>query len=249
MRNLRALAILLLGAACVASMASCATPREATIPLRTVAIGPAEKHDTLVVLLPGIRDVPEDFARSGFADHSGAFDLLAVDAHWGYYERQSIVDRLHDDIVEPARRGGYMRIWLVGISLGGFGALLYVDRYPDDIEGVVLLAPYLGEPQLASDIEQAGGLEAWSKMALPKDPFALGWRALQSIEARGRPNVIVGYGTADPLVATYGPLLKTVPTQQVHTRDGGHRWSTWAPLWRTIEAAGAIPNAHSAGSG
>lgn len=242
---MRRLAALLLTAAGATSASGCATQREATVPLRTLALGSAGIHDTLVVLLPGIRDVPEDFARSGFADHGGAFDVLAVDAHWGYYEAESIVDRLHDDIVSPARQNGYARIWLAGISLGGFGALLYVDRFPDDIDGIVLLAPYLGEPGLADTIEDAGGLDAWSRTALPDNPFAPGWRSLRNIEVRGRPSVIVGYGTADPLVATYGPLLKTVPAQRVHARDGGHRWSTWAPLWRTIASTGAIPGART----
>ncbi len=231
----------LLGAALLA--AGCAVPREATVPLRTVAIGQQGAHDTLVVLLPGIRDLPEKFAQSGFGEPNGSrnFDMLAVDAHWGYYEDRSIVERLHDDVVEPARRSGYRRIWLVGVSLGGFGSLLYVDRFPDDVEGIVLLAPYLGEPDLADAIEQAGGLEAWSRMPLPKNPFALGWRSLQNIAVRGRPRVIVGYGTSDPLAATYGPLLQTVPASKVHALGGAHRWSTWAPLWRRNRSYGRDP--------
>lgn len=228
---------------------SCARTREPTVPLRTLAIGADSDHDTLVVLLPGIRDVPEDFARPAFADRSNNFDLLAVDAHWGYYEARSIVDRLHEDVIEPARRGGYAQIWLVGISLGGFGALLYVDRFPNEIEGIVLLAPYLGEPALASAIEEAGGLDAWSKLPLPDSPFALGWRSVRNIVVRRQPSVVLGYGRTDPLAETYGPLLRSVPAQQVHTRRGGHRWSTWAPLWRTIEASGVLSEAHPRDAG
>ena len=62
----------------------------------------------------------------------------------------------------------------------------------------------------------------------------------QEREPADRPRLLVGYGTADRLVNTYGPLVDSVPPQQVLTRDGGHRWSTWERLWRTIEASGAI---------
>jgi len=37
------------------------------------------------------------------------------------------------------------RIWLVGTSLGGHGALLYLSEHPRDIYATVVLAPFLAD--------------------------------------------------------------------------------------------------------
>ena len=53
-----------------------------------------------------------------------------------------MVDRLKEDVINPAKEKGYTKIWLVGISLGGLGSLLYAMEHPSDIEGMLVLAPY-----------------------------------------------------------------------------------------------------------
>ena len=71
---------------------------------------------------------------------------MAVDAHYGYYGRRTLRERLAQDVVLPAR-SRYREVWLVGISMGGMGALSYVAQYPDHIARALLLAPYLGETE------------------------------------------------------------------------------------------------------
>ncbi len=122
--------------------------------------GPAER--CLVVLLAGRGGSPEDFARARFPELAGAAgvaaDFLAADASLAYFLHRSVVNRLHDDVIAPARAHGYRQIWLAGISLGGTVALLYLREHPAEIQGTLLVAPYLGEPAMSREVAAAGGL-------------------------------------------------------------------------------------------
>ena len=192
--------------------------------------------DTLVVMLPGIHDTAETFLTAGFVDAaaSGAFDVLAADARWRYYSSGSVVKHLHDDVVEPARQRGYRSIWLLGVSLGGYGSLLYVDAFPDEVTGIILLSPYLGARHLSDRIKNAGGLEAWTSDSERLERFERGWVSLKKLCAVGATNVILGYGTSDPLSLRDGPLLDALQPSQVYIESGGHDWTTWTPLWSQI---------------
>ena len=68
---------------------------------------------------------------------------------------------LKNELIYPARASGYSRVLLVGISLGGHGALLYVTQAAQDIDGVVLLAPFIGGFVIDEAIRKAGGLTQW----------------------------------------------------------------------------------------
>ena len=102
--------------------------------------------DGLIVLLPGFSDGPASFDNQGMIDIvrriAPAFDAVATDAHFAYYRNQSIVERLHADVIEPIT-GQYRTVWLVGISMGGLGAASYAMEHPDVVAGVILLAPYM----------------------------------------------------------------------------------------------------------
>src|SRR5690242_12232968 len=54
----------------------------------------AAQTRSLVIFLPGIGDVAEDFERRGFIDdmrrHGIMADAVAVDAHYGYYASREI---------------------------------------------------------------------------------------------------------------------------------------------------------------
>jgi pimeloyl-ACP methyl ester carboxylesterase len=204
--------------------------------MRTIEVGAKDRHsDTLVVMLPGIGDRAEQFLDAGFIDGiAETFDVLAVDAHWRYYSNGTVVRRLHDDVVEPALARGYRSIWLLGVSLGGYGSLLYADAFPEEVAGVILLSPYLGARRLSDRIERAGGLESWSDDGQRQERFERGWVSLKKLCATGSSNVILGYGSSDPLAMRYGPLLDALRPSQVYTADGGHDWKTWKPLWLQI---------------
>ena len=129
-----------------------------TSPMSSVTYGNAQAKDILIIFLPGLGDVAEEFEVHGFVkavtDSGLPADALCVDAHYGYYARRSVIDRLAHDIVLPARQRGYRELWLVGISMGGFGALSYLVHHAQHVERAVVLAPYLGEEKLMREIVQ-----------------------------------------------------------------------------------------------
>jgi pimeloyl-ACP methyl ester carboxylesterase len=121
----------------------------------------------LFIFLPGRGDRAEDFARRRFVDlahgHIPGLDCVAVDATIGYYLDGSIADRLQREIIEPARMLGYREIWLVGVSMGGLGAFFHERIYPGQVNGLILLAPYVGDDaKLFAEIDAAGGPVSWA---------------------------------------------------------------------------------------
>lgn len=113
----------------------------------------------LAVFLPGIGDPPDEFKQHGFFEalHAADVDCVGVALHIGYFRAGMAVTRLRTDVILPAREAGYTQILLVGVSLGGLGALLYAREHGVEIAGVALLAPFLGERSLLREIAQAGG--------------------------------------------------------------------------------------------
>lgn len=225
-------------------------PAPAPLPTRQLATAPAGS-DCLVVLLPGIGDAPRDFLDAGFPATAAAAglraDLVAADLHMGYYRQRTTVERLHRDLVAPAREEGE-QVWLVGISLGGLGALLYAESHPEQVAGVVLLSPFLGRGPALDEIAAAGDLQAWDYEA-PEEPreraegdevwYRL-WAALRRLTAQdsGAPPIWLGSGTGDRLAASHALLARELPAERVVTVDGGHDWDTWKTLWRRLTAAG-----------
>lgn len=205
--------------------------------LHSVRVG--EGSDTLVVMLPGIKDEAEQFLIEGFVGGNDgtaeSFDVVVVGPEFGDYVSGTFAARLRNDVIAPARARGYDDIWLLGVSIGGFGSLLYAGEFPADIRGIVLLAPYLGGKRTPRAIEAAGGLEAWRGAGRPS-PFVDGWIALRTLLQHPDATIVLGFGGDDRLAATYTPLLATLPQSQVYTVAGGHGWATWAPLWQQIKS-------------
>lgn len=240
-----------LALACAIGLAGCAAWREPTVPLRTIAVpmACATQADSLLVLLPGIGSDPQEFLDEGFVEtvrETGlAADVLLVDAHRAYYDQRSIVDRLREDVVRPARARGYGRVWLAGVSLGGLGALLYAQASPPaaaEVDGLLLIAPYLGEWLTAQEIRTAGGLERWPGPATPDAAFDVllwGWLKEQTDGGAGgrQQPILLGYGTDDRFAYGAEVLAKSLPASQVFTTPGGHDWPSWRALWRRMVPA------------
>jgi len=147
--------------AALLAFTGCLRTPPTVVPILSIsATNENSSNNSLVIMLPGMGDRAEAFLTAGFLDAGDqwGFDILAVDAHYGYYVERSLIPRLHEDIIIPARASGYERIWLLGVSMGGFGSLLYAEQHPEAIDGIILLAPYIGDPALANEIEAAGGL-------------------------------------------------------------------------------------------
>jgi len=201
---------------------------------------PDARHDTLVIMLPGRGDRAEAFINQGFQEQGArlGFDTVAVDAHFGYYMKRSLLPRLHEDFVLPARSAGYKNVWLLGISMGGFGSLLYAAEHPHEVDGVILLAPYLGDRRLAEEIDAAGGLAAWSGEGPGFKDYEIGvWTWLQhATNGQQQTPVILGYGESDGSAKTHAVLGDALESTSVYTLEGGHKWTTWKPLWEEIAA-------------
>jgi pimeloyl-ACP methyl ester carboxylesterase len=201
----------------------------------------AENSDgrNLMIMLPGRGDRMDVFGAHQFPQiaNQHGFDVVAVDAHFSYYRKRILLPRLNADIVKPARAAGYENIWLLGVSLGGFGSLLYAEEFPQDIDGVILFAPFLGEPDIATDIEQAGGLSSWvpddSGKYKPYEIDVWKWIKQETGKADGTP-VYLGYGDSDHLAVSYGPLLQVLHDTHVHAIRGGHDWTTWKKIWPAL---------------
>jgi len=224
-----------------ALLASC-TPAT-TVPIGTIDFNrPGSKQQqTLLVFLPGIRDKAEIFADKGFVSAvrgSGVeADMIGVEAHIGYYLKKEFLPRLKQDIIDPARLRGYRNIWLVGISLGGFGAIWYDIEHPGDVTGIVAFAPYLGEPEVIGEVAAAGGLPGWRPPEnIENDDQRKIWRGLKSYESRKRTlnRLYLGYGMEDKFAAACGMLAVLLPPAQVFITRGGHDWSSWRPMWDAI---------------
>ena len=212
-------------------------PTESPIP-SIGAIRGDSPNSTLVIMLPGRGDRADIIIANGFQEEGErlAFDTVAVDAHFGYYMKRSLLPRLREDFILPAKAAGYDNIWLLGVSMGGFGSLLYANEYPGEIDGIVLLAPYLGDPDLAREIDAGGGLAAWSGDGPAFKSYEIGvWKWLQdTTNARSGTPVILGYGEADDGAKTFAVLADALEDSSVYTREGGHDWITWRPLWNEI---------------
>ena len=242
-----------------ATLAGCAflpRPTETPMPTELDRASCTARADTLLVLLPGRGMDIDEFKPEGFVaavrQMRLAVDVLRADAHMAYYMEGRIVQRLRNDVITPARAQGYRHIWLAGISLGGFGALTYASARPTDLDGVLALAPYLGESDVTDDIAAAGGLrDWWAPVAVAtaeerRAEFARRlWRALKpyaaASPAAGRPPLYLGYGLEDRFAAGHRLLADVLPTDRVFTMTGGHDWNTWTALWQDMLAAASLP--------
>src|SRR5690606_40298614 len=111
---------------------------------------PARHASSLMIMLPGALQDPEEFRHTGFVDalrgYHPDFDVALVDPALQFIGdalEPDTVRALHDSVVRPAL-ANYSRIWMTGISLGGFLALSHAACYPGQLEGLCLLAPYPG---------------------------------------------------------------------------------------------------------
>ncbi len=232
-------------------LAGCSAARPLTVPLDTLryAHSSAQRACCLVVFLPGRYDSAVQYEKAHFIDavrQSGvAVNMMAVEAHYGYYTSRTIVARLRADVIAPALAQGYERIWLVGVSMGGLGALLYIRDYPRDITGVVALAPLLGEADIVQEITQAGGLWQWDIPTVPRGAFPHElWQWLKGyLQHHGeKPRLYLGHGRQDRFAPANALLATYLPPTQVQAIAGGHAWSTGRTLWQTLLTTAASPS-------
>ena len=207
--------------------------------------------ETLLVMLPGAGIEAADFCAQGMvaAVHGRglAVDIIVVQPDLTLYLEDKVTAALHRAVVEPALARGCNRIWLLGISLGGMGALLYASAHEGAVEGLVLLAPFLGTRGTIAELARAGGLAGWSaghSAATIPEQRMLSW--LQVHPARQEaPFLYLGYGLQDRFAPAHKILAAFLPPECVAVTPGGHDWPSWTALWH--ELLGRTPFAAGAG--
>jgi pimeloyl-ACP methyl ester carboxylesterase len=206
----------------------------------------------LVVFVPGFLDGPDTFMDHGFPSdvitRGAPCDSVAIDLHYRYYwesptSSSGVANVVFDDILEPAAARGYQEIWLVGISMGGLGALLTAERHPELVTGVILLAPFVGEDGVVREIIAAGGPLAWhpprgiDHAPWTQDNYTAhlwAWLRGYATDADAMPPLYIGWGEGDRLGEADRLLASMQPADHVVTVPGAHNWETWRPLFDTF---------------
>lgn len=193
---------------------------------------------TLVVFLPTIHGRGFHYEKQGFLEavRERGFEanLKILDVNPTLYLEGRIVASLKSEVIEPAKDEGYETIILVGISLGGHGVLLYFAEYQEDVEGVVVFAPFLGGPFAAKAIEEAGGLHAWEDCPEFAWNFSCNiWKLMKDLasDPETRERIFLGYGKEDPFSGQNRLLGEALPPRHVFIVPGGHDWVSWKELW------------------
>ncbi|MDH3759437.1 MAG: alpha/beta hydrolase [Gammaproteobacteria bacterium] len=210
--------------------AGCALLRPAAIPMTSQYYHYQESSSKLVVLLHGRGGSAGNFVKNGVVEQIRACQpeasIVGVDSYFAYYRERIIEERLREDVIKPALDAGVEQIWLLGVSVGGLGSLVYRLRYTDDIEAIILMAPYLGEwdelsvyaedPQLAQATGDPDFIEIWdSVIDIPLD----------------KPAITLAFGALDDNNRQHRWLAGLLDESRVVSGPGGHNWSSWKKLW------------------
>jgi pimeloyl-ACP methyl ester carboxylesterase len=193
----------------------------------------------LLALLSGSYSEPEDFVREGFPqavrEHGIDADLAMAEMRAAWFADGSIVERIREAIVEPARSRGNKRIWMAGISLGALAALCYAARHEADLEGIALITPYPATRDVLREMEAAGGPARWHPIVPPEgDLEREAWRWL--IERRDGTPVRCYIATGDRFVEGQRQMAQALDPACVRELPGGHDWPAWRSLWNEFLA-------------
>ena len=177
-----------------------------------------------MIWLPGAYAEARNFVDEGFAasaaQRGARVDLCFVDLEMAHLQDQGPLEQLRSELILPARAAG-QAVWLAGISLGGLIALDYASTHPGEIDGLCLLAPYLGNRMLIASI-------AAGKLA-DSDVEHRIWRFIKTPD-RAVP-LYLGYGRQDRFSQAHDLMAAALPAARVDVVEGGHDWGTWFKLW------------------
>jgi pimeloyl-ACP methyl ester carboxylesterase len=197
----------------------------------------------LLVMLPGVGIAAEDFADHGFIDaaqaRQPALDIIALRPNLDLYLDGTVAPVLHERVVAAAVASGIRRVWLLGLSLGGMGALLYASEYPELVEGIVLLAPFLGTHGTMAEFTGAGCFADWrasASAATAPEKQLLTWLQGRLRAERQTPRLYLGHATRDRFAAGHRLLAAALPASQVVQVDGVHDWVAWTEAWHAVLA-------------
>ncbi len=208
---------------------------------------PVGEPEALVIVLPGRADDVAGLYEAGIAQAIQRgwpeADVLLTGATLPYYLAGDLPQRLHDRLIAPLR-SRYRQIWLLGASMGGLGTLLYEHGYPDQLDGLVLMAPYMGERKLIREVRDAGGPARWQPgpqaVSLQEgEPRREAWRVVKRWSERPAraQQVWLAVGRDDPFLEVADMIAPLLPADHYLALDGGHRWTVWNAAATEIFAA------------
>lgn len=234
----RFIAVLLLG---VISTSGCYywrsadTPMQARLYCRALDYQLSKPQDCpraldAMIMLPGIGDRIERFEREGLIDQLRVanlpLDAIVADAHFGYYRDRSVQTRLQQDVLAPALSAGYKKLHFAGVSLGGFGSLIYwrdnAQRRPASLS---LLTPYLGEPEYYQYKLEPG--TAPQQREAEKNL----WPWLDASTAAERRYWYLGLARSGKFYLPGRALGDMLPAANVLEVAGEHNWQAWRQMW------------------
>lgn len=200
---------------------------------------PRQHADTLVILLPGAYQQPEDFIKQGFVQavrqRQLAIDLIMVELLFSHIADQSALSEINSTLIQPAIAAGYQNIWLAGISIGGYVAMAYAGSYPAQLAGLLLLAPYPGNRMTTAEIAYAGGLQAWVPDVIPDaDTERYHWHWLKTHGNTKHIEIHLGYGEDDRFAESHLMMAQGLPVARVDKIPGDHEWPVWQQLWHNF---------------
>ena len=225
-------------------LAACSAGGDVTKPIPALFVPAAQPARRLVVMLPGRADDLDSLARRGVAQMIHRqwpdADVILTGLTMPFYRQGRATERLHDEVIAPALQRHYDQVWLAGISLGGMGALLYERAYPGQIDGMLLLSPYLGDPPIYREITAAGGLAQWQpgpEQAMGPETFQRElWRSIRHWS--GNParthSIWLAYGESERFADRIGLLAAQLPPDHVFKLPGHHNWTLWTPAMHQL---------------
>jgi pimeloyl-ACP methyl ester carboxylesterase len=191
-----------------------------------------------VVLMPGAYHTPNQFLDTGFAQAvrrcAQPVELILAVPELAHLTDRRWLVALHDEVIAPARAQG-TPVWLGGVSLGGFMALRFAAQYPALLDGLCLLAPYLGSRIIAGEIAAQADPASWVVQNLAEDDDERRiWHYIATLgNSMSSTRIFLGYGASDRFADTQRMLgqLLPMPRATVRVIAGGHDWSVWRALW------------------
>lgn len=208
-----------------------------------------ESQPNLFIFMRGIGGSNASFEEEGLVDDvrnlNLPFDMAAPNAHLGYYTGRTLIVRLKEDVIEPAHAAGKDHIWLVGFSMGGLGSLLYELEQPGDIDGICLVAPFLGDEPIIEEIRAAGGVRSWSPGAYDPDEDyqRMLWHWIKdNVDGDSPVPIFLGWGRDDEFAPANALLAELLPEGRAVSIPGGHDYPTFKALWeRFLESEIYLP--------
>jgi pimeloyl-ACP methyl ester carboxylesterase len=191
-----------------------------------------------IILMPAAFQTLAQFCEHGFdaalRGRCPGVELLLAAPRLAHLNDRRWIPALYQQLIAPARASG-MRVWLGGVSLGGFMALRVAAQYPDALDGLCLLAPYLGSrivaAEVAGDIASGAGSPDWQD---EDDDERRIWRYVTRLDrSMCNTRIFLGFGAADRFADTQRLLASLLPQPLTATRmiEGGHDWVVWRTLW------------------